>query len=39
MTYVRLYRQAGFAEFGRNPRGFCSRTDGHQELVYMCLAL
>ena len=36
---VALYRRAGFVEFGRNPRGFRSRTAGEQELVYMRLEL
>ena len=34
-----LYRALGFEEFGRNPRGFHSRTNGFQELVYMLLKL
>ena len=34
-----LYTQAGFTEYGRNPRGFRSRTAGYQELVYMRLEL
>ncbi len=34
-----LYRSLGFEEFGRNPRGFNSRTSGYQELVYMLLKL
>ena len=34
-----LYTQAGFKEYGRNPRGFRSRTAGYQELVYMRLEL
>lgn len=34
-----LYRSVGFREFGRNPRGFRSRTSGYQELVYMLLEL
>ena len=34
-----LYRSLGFEEFGRNPRGFHSRTSGYQELVYMLLQL
>lgn len=34
-----LYRRLGFEEFGRNPRGFSSRTAGYQELVYMLLKL
>ena len=34
-----LYRSVGFVEFGRNPRGFRSRTGRYQELVYMLLVL
>ena len=35
-----LYEKAGFAEYGRNPRGFRSRLTGqYQELVYMRLEL
>ena len=34
-----LYTQAGFTEYGRNPRGFRSRTAGYQELVYMRLEM
>ena len=34
-----LYRSLGFVEYGRNPRGFKSRTSGYQELVYMMLEL
>ena len=34
-----LYRSLGFIEFGRNPRGFNSRTNGYQELIYMRLEL
>ena len=34
-----LYRSLGFEEFGRNPKGFCSRVSGYQELVYMRLEL
>ncbi len=30
-----LYRSLGFEEYGRNPRGFRSKTSGYQELVYM----
>ena len=30
-----LYESEGFTEYGRNPRGFCSRFTGWQELVYM----
>ena len=36
---VALYRRAGFVEFGRNPRGFRSRTAGYQELIHMRLEL
>ena len=36
---IALYRKAGFVEFGRNPRGFRSRTSGYQEIVHMMLAL
>ena len=36
---IALYRKAGFVEFGRNPRGFRSRTSGFQEVVHMLLAL
>ena len=34
-----LYRSLGFEEYGRNPRGFNSRTSGFQELIYMRLEL
>ncbi len=34
-----LYRSVGFAEYGRNPKGFRSRTTGWQELVLMRLEL
>lgn len=36
---VSLYRSLGFEEYGRNPRGFKSRTAGYQELLYMRLEL
>lgn len=36
---VTLYQKAGFAEYGRNPKGFLSRIDGYQETVFMCLEL
>ena len=36
---VSLYKSLGFAEFGRNPKGFNSRATGYQELVYMLLEL
>ncbi len=34
-----LYRSLGYEEFGRNPKGFLSRTSGFQELIYMLLKL
>ena len=34
-----LYEKVGFREYGRNPRGFRSRTSGYQELVYMRIEL
>ena len=36
---IALYRSEGFVEYGRNPRGFCSRLNGWQELVLMRLEL
>ncbi len=36
---IAMYKKAGFIEFGRNPKGFNSRTLGFQELVYMRLEL
>ena len=36
---VSLYKKAGFEEYGRNPKGFCSRISGWQELVLMRLPL
>ena len=36
---IALYRSVGFVEFGRNPRGFLSRTAGWQELTLMRLEL
>ena len=36
---VALYKSEGFVEFGRNPRGFCSRFTGWQESVLMRLEL
>ena len=36
---VALYESLGFREFGRNPKGFLSRTAGYQTLVYMRLEL
>lgn len=32
---IGLYQKYGFEEYGRNPRGFKSRTNEYQELVYM----
>ena len=36
---VSLYRSLGFEKFGRNPKGFKSRTSGFQEVIYMRLEL
>lgn len=36
---VALYKNMGFVEYGRNPRGFNSRVSGYQEVVYMLLVL
>ena len=36
---IALYQKAGFVEFGRNPKGFRSRTAGFQEIVFMGLEL
>ena len=36
---IALYQKAGFVEFGRNPRGFRSRTAGFQEIFFMRLEL
>lgn len=36
---IDLYTRAGFVEYGRNPRGFRSRSTGWQELVLMRLEL
>ena len=36
---ISMYKKAGFVEFGRNPKGFNSRTTGFQEVVYMRLEL
>lgn len=36
---VSLYKKLGFIEFGRNPKGFLSRENGYQELIYMRLEL
>ena len=36
---VALYEKEGFVEYGRNPKGFCSRVSGYQEVIYMRLEL
>lgn len=36
---VSMYEKAGFVEYGRNPKGFKSRTAGFLELIYMRLEL
>ncbi len=36
---IALYLSEGFVEYGRNPKGFCSRLTGWQELVLMLLDL
>lgn len=36
---VSMYERAGFLECGRNPKGFCSRTAGFQEVISMRLEL
>ena len=36
---ISLYQKMGFVEYGRNPKGFCSRLTGWQELVHMRLEL
>lgn len=36
---VSMYKSAGFVEYGRNPKGFNSRTAGFQEVIYMRLEL
>lgn len=35
----KMYKSAGFVEFGRNPKGFLSRYSGYQEVVSMRLEL
>lgn len=34
-----LYKSVGFTEYGRNPKGFLSRSGAWQELVLMRLDL
>lgn len=36
---IALYQKAGFAEYGRNPRGFSAKSGNYQELVHMRLEL
>ena len=36
---IAMYKKTGFVEYGRNPKGFQSRTAGFQEIVYMRLKL
>ena len=36
---VSMYERAGFVECGRNPKEFCSRTAGFQEVISMRLEL
>ncbi len=36
---IALYKKVGFVEYGRNPRGFNSRLNGYQELIYMRMEL
>ena len=36
---ITLYESEGFAQYGRNPKGFRSRYSGWQELVLMRLEL
>lgn len=36
---ISLYKKEGFTEYGRNPKGFHSRTSGFQEIIYMLLEL
>ena len=39
LAAIALYQSVGFIEFGRNPKGFCSRKAGWQELILMRLEL
>ncbi len=38
-TAIAMYRNAGFVEYGRNPRGMKSRTAGYQETICMRMEL
>lgn len=39
VSAISLYKKVGFVEYGRNPKGYCSRAAGWQEIVLMRLAL
>ncbi|MEG0179344.1 MAG: GNAT family N-acetyltransferase [Oscillospiraceae bacterium] len=39
ISALSLYTKAGFVEYGRNPKGFCSRVNGWQEIILMQLLL
>ena len=39
VSALSMYKKAGFVEYGRNPKGFNSRSAGFQEVVYMRLEL
>ena len=36
---IALYKSVGFGEYGRNPKGFCSRSIGWQEVILMRMEL
>lgn len=36
---IALYESVGYAEYGRNPRGFKSKVSGYQEIIYMRMEL
>ena len=36
---IKLYKKFGFVEYGRNPKGFCTKDGKYQELVYMAKEL
>lgn len=36
---VELYKKLGFKEYGRNPKAYCSRYTGWQEVIFMFLDL
>lgn len=39
VSAISLYKSVGFKEYGRNPKGFCSRISGWQEIILMRLEL